>query len=91
MIGTTVRAGTQSDIFNNAACGLPVTSDQARNTVGHIPIVCDPPVIARYVSVDDDVSAQNSKALTLCEVMVEEYPMADCAQITSKKIIWANH
>ncbi|XP_071801454.1 uncharacterized protein [Asterias amurensis] len=83
MNGATVRAGTQSNIFNNAACGLPVTSDQSLNTVGHIPIVCDPPVIARYVSVDDDVPASNSNALTLCEVMVEEYPMADCPQSTT--------
>ncbi|XP_071801562.1 uncharacterized protein [Asterias amurensis] len=83
LIGAVVRAGMKSDIFNNAACGLPVTLDQASIPRGHIPIVCDPPVIARYVSVDDAVPAPNSNVLTLCEVIVEEYPMEDCALIAT--------
>ena len=87
MNGTIVRAGIESDIFNNAACGLPVTSDQASIPGAHIPIVCDPPVIARYVSVEDDIPTADSNALTLCEVMVEEYPMEDCHQTRSKEII----
>ncbi|XP_071801503.1 uncharacterized protein [Asterias amurensis] len=87
MNGTIVRAGIESDIFNNAACGLPVTSDQASIPGAHIPIVCDPPVIARYVSVDDDVPTADSNALTLCEVIVEEYPMEDCALIATAMIV----
>ncbi|XP_071801253.1 uncharacterized protein [Asterias amurensis] len=78
--GAIVRAGNETDIFNNAACGLPVTSDQASIPGAHIPIVCDPPVIARYVSVEGDNPTADSNALTLCEVMVEEYPMEDCHQ-----------
>ncbi|XP_033635909.1 fucolectin-1-like [Asterias rubens] len=72
--GATVRAGIESDISINAACGLPVTSVQASILGGHIPILCDPPVIARYVSVD----VLDGTYLTLCEVLVEEYPIEDC-------------
>ena len=88
MIGAVVRAGIESDIFNNAACGLPVTSDQASIPGGHIRVVCDPPVIAQYISVDDDVPSLKEKGnyLTLCEVMVEEYSMEECLQTSSKKI-----
>ncbi|XP_071801359.1 fucolectin-1-like [Asterias amurensis] len=67
LIGAVVRAGMESDIFNNAACGLPVTSDQASIPGGHIRLVCDPPVIAHYISVDDDVPnlPKNETYLTL--------------------------
>ena len=86
--GAVVRAGTESDIFSNAACGVPVTSDQASILWGHIQIVCDPPVIARYVSVDDDdhMYGQDNghNVLNLCEVIVDEYPMEACLQMTSK-------
>ena len=81
-----VRAGIESDIFNNAACGLPVTSDQASIPGGHIRVVCDPPVIAQYISVDDDVPSLQVNSLALCEVMVEEYSMEECLQTSSKKI-----
>ncbi|XP_071801658.1 uncharacterized protein [Asterias amurensis] len=83
LIGAVVRAGMESDIFNNAACGLPVTSDQASIPGGHIRVVCDPPVIAQYISVDDDVSYLQENWLTLCEVMVEEYSMEECLQTTT--------
>ena len=84
-----VRAGIQGDIFNNAACGLPVTQDQASIPGAHLQFVCDPPVIARFVSVDDGfhVSGPDENFLTLCEVMVEEYPTGHCPQSTSKNII----
>ncbi len=87
LIGAVVRAGIKSDILNNAACGLPVTPAQASIPGAHIPILCDPPVIARYVSVDDDdhIDHPDHHVLTLCEMTVEEYPMEDCLQITSKK------
>ncbi|XP_071801364.1 uncharacterized protein [Asterias amurensis] len=87
--GAVVRAGIHNDIFNNAACGLPVTRDQASIPGAHLQIVCDPPVIARYVSVDDDfhVNGEWDNLLTLCEVMVEEYPMEDCLQTTEKNLL----
>ncbi|XP_071801417.1 uncharacterized protein [Asterias amurensis] len=74
--GAIVRAGIGSDIFNNAACGVPVTSDQASIPGGHIPISCNPPVLARYVSVD----IETPTLLAMCEVIVEEYPMEYCFQ-----------
>ena len=85
--GAIVRAGKEPDIFNNAACGLPVTQDQASIPGGHTTILCDPPVIARYVSVDDEDHEPDSKSLALCEVIVEEQPMEDCIKTTSKNMI----
>ena len=84
--GAIVRAGIESDILNNAACGLPVTTDQASIPGAHLQFVCDPPVIARYVSVDDADHSNRpyDDILTLCEVIVEEYPMEGCVQMTSK-------
>ncbi|XP_033636042.1 fucolectin-7-like [Asterias rubens] len=83
--GAIVRAGIESDILNNAACGLPVTTDQASIPGAHLQFVCDPPVIARYVSVDDADHSNRpyDDILTLCEVIVEEYPMEGCVQMTT--------
>ena len=86
LFGAIVRAGIESDIFQNAACGLPVTMDQASIPGAHIQFLCDPPVIARYVSVDDDKTFQTDEyasSLTLCEVKIEEYSMDECPQTTS--------
>ncbi|XP_071801636.1 fucolectin-3-like [Asterias amurensis] len=80
--GAIVRAGNETDIFSNAACGLPVTSDQASIPGAHIKFLCDPLVIARYVSVDILLKEAGGK-LTLCEVIVEEYQMGDCLQSTA--------
>ena len=83
LFGAIVRAGIESDIFQNAACGLPVTIDQASIPGAHIQFLCDPPVIARYVSVDDDKTFQTDEyasSLTLCEVKIEEYSMDECPQ-----------
>ncbi|XP_071794537.1 uncharacterized protein [Asterias amurensis] len=80
--GAIVRAGTETDIFNNAVCGLPLTSDQASIPGAHIQLLCSPPVTARYVSVE----TANTE-LTLCEVMVEEYPTEECPQTTTPTTI----
>ncbi|XP_071801366.1 pentraxin fusion protein-like [Asterias amurensis] len=88
LIGAVVRAGIESDIFNNAACGLPVTSVQASIPGAHIQFLCDPPVIAQYVSVDDKdhMNGYEDNLITLCEVMVEEYPLEYCPQSTTAMI-----
>ena len=88
--GAIVKAGKESDTSKNAACGLPVTMDQASIPGAHIDFVCDPPVIARYVSVDKKVRVISGldSTLTLCEVMVEEYHKAACPQTKSKKSLW---
>ena len=88
LIGAVVRAGIESDIYSNAACGLPVSSAQASIPGAHIQFVCDPPVIAQYVSVDDEDHSNEfeDNVLTLCEVMVEEFPIEDCLQSRSKKL-----
>ena len=79
-----MRAGLNANLFENVICGSPVTEAQASIPGAHLPFLCDPPVAARYVSVDIDPSrpgvAPESGViyLTLCEVMVEEFPMSEC-------------
>ncbi|XP_071801592.1 uncharacterized protein [Asterias amurensis] len=89
LTGAIVRAGTGSGILNNAACGLPVTTDQASIPGAHIQFVCDPPVMARYVSVDNEncLSGPGNNVLTLCEVMVEEYPREDCSYMATSSTL----
>ncbi len=55
----------------------------------HLQFVCDPPVVARFVSVDDDntmTSKEYARYLTLCGVMVEEYRTEECLQAASKQL-----
>ena len=76
-----VRAGLKANFSQNAICGAPVTSAQALIHGGYLDFTCDPPTAARYVSVDIDGSqpgVRNKAALTLCEVMVEEYSLTKC-------------
>ena len=88
MTGALVRVGIDSDIFNNAVCGSAVTWDQASIPGVHIQVVCNPPVTARFVSVDNKANATASDGvkISLCEVMVEEVrPEEECPKTTSKK------
>ena len=63
-----VRAGTSNDIKSNAQCGNPVTAEQAQPLGGIIEFNCDPPLLARYVSVD----IPTKSFLQICEVTVKE-------------------
>ena len=88
MTGALVRVGTDSNIFNNAVCGSAVTWDQASIPGVQIQVVCNPPVNARFVSVDNKANATASDGvkISLCEVMVEEVrPEEECPKTTSKK------
>ena len=58
-----VRAGVNDSHSGNVMCGA--TSDQASSN-NWIEFTCDPPVLARYVSVEIPGMAM----LILCEVMV---------------------
>ena len=73
-----VRAGLHANFSLNAVCGSPVTSAQASIYGARLDFMCDPPTPARYVSVDIDANqpgVRNETVLTLCEVMVDEYPV----------------
>ena len=71
-----VRAGLSANITNNKICGSPVTAEQAKPFGGVIEFGCDPPVMARYVSVD--IPTSKLEKLSICEVMVKEFPLAAC-------------
>ena len=65
LVDAVVRAGLSATPTDNIMCGNPVTTDQALSK-DWIAFTCDPPVQARFVSVDIPGSA----ILTLCEVQV---------------------
>ena len=86
LTGAVVRAGLNNNISQNTVCGSPVTSAQASIPGEQVKFVCNPPVAARYVSVDNRFESgtdYGDQVLTLCEVMVEEYPMDECQRPTS--------
>ncbi|XP_038056616.1 fucolectin-1-like [Patiria miniata] len=69
--GAAVRVGISFNITRNMICGSAVTADQALDGAW-IERICDPPTLARYVSIDVDYG-ENANPLQLCEVMVMEY------------------
>ncbi|XP_022092821.1 uncharacterized protein LOC110980445 [Acanthaster planci] len=71
LIGATVRVGLNSEVTRNMICGSAVTKSQAQPGAW-IEFVCDPPTLARYVSVDANYGA-GTDSLEICEVMVKEY------------------
>ncbi|XP_022097142.1 tenascin-like [Acanthaster planci] len=83
LVGATVRAGLSPTISENTLCGSPVSAEQA--TPGAwLRFTCDPPVQARYVSVDIDLEGTGrTQFLTVCEVKVEESTAWDCHDWTA--------
>ncbi|XP_071785340.1 uncharacterized protein [Asterias amurensis] len=76
----TVRAGESFEISENQPCGLPATEAQSKPGAV-IVFVCDPPVVARYVSIDIDVtypSVRDDYLLQIAEVKVEEATNKEC-------------
>ncbi|XP_071809531.1 uncharacterized protein [Asterias amurensis] len=75
-IGATARAGLTSDYAVNQRCGEPATSSQATAGATNI-FLCDPPVVARWISFDIDRSLPgvnpNEAYLQLAEVSVKVY------------------
>ncbi len=74
MTGAAVRAGMCDTVTNNRQCGSSVTAEQAAVPGATIEFLCDPPLRARYVSVD--IQSEEGQYLQLCEVTVEQvlYP-----------------
>ncbi|XP_071784726.1 uncharacterized protein [Asterias amurensis] len=72
LTGAAVRAGMcGGEVTNNRQCGSSVTSEQAAVPGATIEFVCDPPLRARFVSVDLQ-SREEGEFLQLCEVTVEQ-------------------
>ncbi|XP_033646190.1 uncharacterized protein LOC117305429 [Asterias rubens] len=67
-IGVTVRAGVNLTHTKNQPCGSPATEEQSVEGV-MVGFMCDPPVKAKYVSLD--INARGK--LDIAEVTVEEY------------------
>ncbi|XP_071793021.1 uncharacterized protein [Asterias amurensis] len=66
-----VRAGTSRNIQSNPQCGDVVSPAMATPRGGTIELVCDPPLVARYISVD--IPSDKHSFLQLCEVTVKEF------------------
>ena len=85
MIAAVARAGNSSNYYENQQCGSPTTNAQSKMGAV-IEFLCDPPVLAKYVSLDIDPSSPgvNNPMLQIAEVTVKEYKSEEC--VTSKKI-----
>ena len=71
LVNAVMRAGNDSNILRNPVCDSPVLASQAGEGAFIIK-ECQPPVLARYVSVDLKNGSPRNR-LTICEVMVDEY------------------
>ncbi|XP_022097856.1 uncharacterized protein LOC110983161 isoform X2 [Acanthaster planci] len=77
-----VRAGLSEVHTNNIMCGTPLTSEQS--TINDwIKFTCDPPVLARYVSVDIPGPA----SLKLCEVTVSPCDLQQKAKVMDFTVV----
>ena len=78
-IGATVRAGVNSNYIENQMCGLPATAAQSYDGAVNA-LLCDPPVMAKYVSLDIDPSSPGvtEAILQIAELTVEEYTSGEC-------------
>ena len=84
MIAAVARAGNSSNYYENQQCGSPTTNKQSkRGSV--IEFLCDPPVLAKYLSLDMNSTSPDveNPMLQIAEVTVKEYKSEEC--VTSKK------
>ncbi|XP_071803636.1 uncharacterized protein [Asterias amurensis] len=85
--GAVARAGPGSEYYVNQQCGLPATASQSYSGAVFT-FVCDPPMIARYVTLDIDHAMPgvdpNDAVLSLGEVAVNEYsPPTECGVVAT--------
>ena len=73
------------DFIQNQQCGLPATESQSTDGAV-VEFLCEPPVIARYISLDIDPSTPDVTVaiLQIAEVNVQEYTSQECAGIAGK-------
>ena len=77
--GAVVRAGGSPNYTENQPCGLPAT--RAQSYIGAVnEFLCDPPRMARYVTLDIDSSSPDVSyaILQIAEVTVEEFTPGEC-------------
>ncbi len=86
-LGATARAGLSSNYADNQRCGQPATLSQSTRAA-EIVFLCDPPVVARWVSFDIDPSypGVTEAALQLAEVSVKEYTW-ECNQTPGERAL----
>ncbi|XP_038071166.1 uncharacterized protein LOC119740040 [Patiria miniata] len=87
-LGAVVRAGLSSNYAENQPCGLPATASQSA-TGQMSEFLCAPARLARYVSLDIDISRPGitTAILQLAEVTVEEYSYSACVATYALLII----
>jgi len=76
LTGAVVRAGTSSIGSANRVCGSAVSATLALERRAFLDFVCDPPLSAKYVSVD--IPQIRITKEQLCEVTVEEATPGPC-------------
>ena len=84
-MGAVARAGLSSNFAENQPCGSPATRAQSTRGAA-VEFLCDPPRMARYVTLDIDASRTEAEhpSLMLAEVTVDEYTCGECADIKGK-------
>ena len=75
-----MRAGASPSYAENQPCGSPATRAQSHNGAT-VEFLCDPPRLARYVTLDIDSSSPDvtNAVLQIGEVTVKEYTTGECA------------
>ena len=71
-----VQAGVSSNYTENQQCGQPATAAEANAPGVEISFLCEPAVLAKYVSLDIDRArpgVTEESNLKIAEVTVEEY------------------
>ncbi|XP_071799936.1 uncharacterized protein [Asterias amurensis] len=76
--GVTVRAGLSENYTENTECTSLVTSPSNGDV---LELVCDPPALAQYISMDKDQATPSGGGtiLRITEVSVFEYASEECA------------
>ncbi|XP_038065319.1 fibropellin-1-like isoform X2 [Patiria miniata] len=76
LTGAVVRAGTSSTGLNNGICGSALTAQQAEVRRSTVDFVCDPPLTAKFVTVDIPLLRVTKQQI--CEVTVEQGTPGPC-------------
>ena len=86
-VGAIARAGLNFSYYDNQQCGSNITKEQSFNGAV-IDFVCDPPLFAKYVSLELPPSSPDvaDRILEIAEISVKEYKSKDCATNNSKFI-----
>ena len=82
-----VRAGNKRSFYRNPQCGEAVSRAMATPRGATIEVVCDPPMEARYISVD--IPSDDLVYLQLCEVTVKELIGEDACREPEEIVIKA--